>query len=127
MRVYKDVRFKNETKTQREKRTLSITWVQVDFLNGPGAQIVFFAHEFVFVYDVQFLPRGQLLVTHHAGKAVQVKHLAAGFADQVVRRDSLQTARTFCAESPGEKRSYFYVVFVPLKRRNRLQTDQALT
>lgn len=89
---------------KKPKHVWSITWVQVDFLNGPGAQIVFFAHELVFVYHIEFLPRGQLLVTHHAGEAVQVKHLAAGFADQVVRRDSLQTARAFCAKPPGKKK-----------------------
>lgn len=80
-------------------RNCLLTWVQVGFFDGSGAPKIFFAHKFVFVYHVKFLPRGQLLVAHHAGEAVQVEHFAAGFADQVVRRDSLQAARAFSAKT----------------------------
>lgn len=83
-------------------RNCLFTWVQVSFLYGSGAQKIFFAHKFVFVYHVEFLPRGQLLVAHHASEAVQVEHFAAGFADQVVRRDSLQAARAFSAKTPAK-------------------------
>lgn len=42
-----------------------------------------------------------MLVAHHAGEAVKVKHFAPGPPDQVVRRDALRATATLGAEPPA--------------------------
>lgn len=58
------------------------TWKQ-DGVLPVVVLIVLFADELELVQDVQLLSRGQLLVAHHTGETVQVKHFALGSADKI--------------------------------------------
>jgi hypothetical protein len=50
-----------------------------------AGDVVFLADELVVVQHVEFLARAQLLATHHASKAVEMKHFISRFAHQIAR------------------------------------------
>lgn len=62
--------------------TYNLTWKE-DCVFPVVVVIVLFTDKLEFVQDVQFLSGGQLLVAHHAGETVQVKHFALGSAHQI--------------------------------------------
>jgi hypothetical protein len=78
------------------------TRVYVTLVRLAG-DVVLLADELVVVQHVQFLASAQLLATHHARKAVQVKHFISRLAHQVARRDTLRTASTLGAVPPARK------------------------
>jgi hypothetical protein len=68
-----------------------------------AGDVVFLADELVVIQHIEFLARTQLLATHHARKAVQVKHFISRLAHQVARRDTLRTASALGAVPPARK------------------------
>lgn len=74
------------------------------FGSGAVGQVIFFANKLVLIDDIQFLARGELFVTHHAGETVQVKDFAPRSPDQVTGRDALGTACTLGTKTPGRGR-----------------------
>lgn len=62
-------------------------------------QVILFTNELVLVDDVELLASGELLVTHHAGEAVQMKHFASRSPNQIAWRDALRTTRAFGTET----------------------------
>lgn len=78
----------------------SLTRVEaVLFGDTAVTQVILFANELVLVDDVEFLSGGKLLVTHHAGEAVEVKHFASSSPNQITRRDALRTTGAFGTET----------------------------
>jgi hypothetical protein len=68
-----------------------------------AGDVVFLADELVVVQHVELLARAQLLATHHARKAVQVKHFISRLAHQVARWDTLRTASALGAVPPASE------------------------
>lgn len=62
-------------------------------------QVILFTDELVLINDVELLAGGKLLVAHHAGEAVEVKHFAPGSPNQIAWRDALRTTRAFGTEA----------------------------
>jgi hypothetical protein len=68
-----------------------------------AGDVVLLADELVVVQHIELLARAELLATHHAREAVEVKHLLASLAHQVARRDTLRTASALGAVPPANK------------------------
>lgn len=68
-----------------------------------AGDVVLLADEFVVIQHIEFFARAQLLATHHAREAVEVKHLLPSLAHQVARRDTLRTTSTLGAVPPASK------------------------
>lgn len=62
-------------------------------------QVILFTNELVLIDDVELLAGGKLLVTHHAGEAVEVKHFASRSPNQIAWRYALRTTRAFGTET----------------------------
>ena len=60
-----------------------------------------FAHELVFLEDVEFLAGGELLSADAAGEALEVEDAVTSLPHQVLRRDALQTPRALGPEPPA--------------------------
>ena len=113
--AHTNTRTQTHTHTRTHARTHSqgslCTWEEAGVLSIAVAYIIFFANEFVLVYDVELLAGGELLIAHHAGEAVEVKHFAPGPPDQVVWRDALRATAALGAKPPaGEEggQGYYY-------------------
>ena len=50
-----------------------------------AGDVVLLADEFVVIQHIEFLPRTQLLATHHAREAVEMKHFVPSLSHQVAR------------------------------------------
>lgn len=109
--IYPTVHCAN-TRTRTQTRKLQVharTWEEVGVFYTGIVLVIVFANKFVLVYDVELLAGGELLIAHHAGEAVEVKHFAARPPDQVVWRDALRTAATLRAEpSAGWRRKWLF-------------------
>jgi hypothetical protein len=66
-----------------------------------AGDIVLLADKLVVVQHVEFLASAQLLATHHARKAVQVKHFVSSLAHKVAGRDALRAAAALGAVPPA--------------------------
>lgn len=70
----------NQKGAIEQQKTSLLTWVEAALLQAAGtADIILFADEFVLVYDVEFLPGGELLVADHTGETIQVEYFVPGF------------------------------------------------
>ena len=74
--------------------------------------VVFLTNKFCVIHHIQFLPSQELLATHEAGEALQMKHSVSSLANQVLRTDS-QTTATALGSKPPETESN-----INLKSRN---------